>query len=223
MPRYVWRPKEPPYFPQTFAPQKQPPFPPGLRFLNPNVSSNVKPDVIFEKQIDWWAPDAPYPYVDPRDGCRKKLVGETIDDGPGPSHADPMTIPVSDQGPSDLEPLDQESHAVEQVELPHKTRGQKQKERRTTPAGRSTQRNRRNGQRYLKKMLIRSGTIIKNREQKGTYGHCGVIRDANSGFDLKALVTLRCFPTSLKLNSAVHDGQVAVSLVPGLTFQGSLF
>ncbi|CAG7727355.1 unnamed protein product [Allacma fusca] len=119
MPRYVWRPKEPPYFPQTFAPQQP----------------DVKPDVIFEKQKDWWAPDEPYPYVDPRDVRRKKLVGKTIDDGPGPSHADPMTIPVSDQGPSDLEPLNQESHAVEQVELPHKTRGQKQKERRNTPAG----------------------------------------------------------------------------------------
>ncbi|CAG7722790.1 unnamed protein product, partial [Allacma fusca] len=78
--RYVWRPKVPAYIQQAFTPQNQPPFPPGLRF--------VKADVIFDKQIDWWAPDAPYPYVDPRESRRKKLVGQPLDDVAGPSQDD---------------------------------------------------------------------------------------------------------------------------------------
>ncbi|CAG7725921.1 unnamed protein product [Allacma fusca] len=144
MPRYTWIPKVPAYFPQSYSPPKQLPLPPGLRFR--------KMDVIFEKTIDWWANDAPYPYVDPRDLTKK--ARETTTD------------PKSVVNAEDVDKLPQEVDAIsveEDLNLPDESqsvnievskqekRRLDQKIRRNTESGRITQHQRRNFQRYAKK------------------------------------------------------------------------
>ncbi|CAG7818047.1 unnamed protein product [Allacma fusca] len=64
MQRYVWIPKEPPFVRQSYQPPKQPQLHRRLRI--------GKLDIVFEKEIDWWASDAPYPYIDPRELSRKR-------------------------------------------------------------------------------------------------------------------------------------------------------
>ncbi|CAG7694870.1 unnamed protein product, partial [Allacma fusca] len=55
---------EPPFVRQSYQPPNQPPLPRGLRI--------GKLYIVFDKEIDWWASDAPYPYIDPRELSRKR-------------------------------------------------------------------------------------------------------------------------------------------------------
>ncbi|CAG7834370.1 unnamed protein product [Allacma fusca] len=73
IPCYSWKPKEAPYIPPVFSPPKQPPLPTNLRFK--------RADVVVDKIVDWWAPDAPFPYVDIRENSRTKIKQEVTDPG----------------------------------------------------------------------------------------------------------------------------------------------
>ncbi|CAG7730858.1 unnamed protein product [Allacma fusca] len=145
MPKYAWKPKVPAYFPQRYSPPKQPPFPPGLRF--------GKMDVVFEKEIDWWASDAPYPYVDPRDLTRNAL--QKAMESRSISNADAVEEPLEEQVAdlsvgTDSVVAEESKSPDSEVSKPEK-RSLEQKRRRNTESGRFTQHQRRNFQRYKRK------------------------------------------------------------------------
>ncbi|CAG7717471.1 unnamed protein product [Allacma fusca] len=174
MPIYSWKPKEPPVIPPPFVPDTQPPLPQNLRF--------TRADVVFHQAIDWWSPNAPAAYVDPRENCRTKVKrevgehneesdestsGDTLLDtfqhevgvleGPEDDHVEEGTCSSQEgereAGDNGSEMTLKDRKRLEQIEF------------RKTKLGRTIQKNRRKHQRYNKNMRNISG-LTKPEQRK---------------------------------------------------------